>query len=639
VLEREPDWQALPAKTPAKIRELLRQCLQKDARRRPNSIAEVRKTIEHAQRGSKGWQVVAAAVLVLAIAAGAAWVLKPKSEQPLLQMEITPPEGAKFVNTLAPFALSPDGRRIVFLAAGKDGKQMLWLRSIDSSSAAALAGTENAIGPFWSPDSRWVGFSANSHLQKVNVAAGGQPQVICDIEVRSAGTWNSEGVIVFPQGGKPLHRVSAAGGTPAPILSFDAARGEIYQAAPYFLPDGRHLLYLSVGRKGPNLMLASLDGKLNRILIEGATVAVYAPNPRGGGWILYNPRDQLLARPFELDKFEFTGQPSVIADAVDGGRWWSASADGLLAFRHLYAAPNQLTWVSRDGHSINNVGDAGPLSTPRISPDQKTLAFSRQGEQNLDIWTFDLTRNTSARLTFESDFNGAPIWSSNGKRIVYASLRNGAPVFVERPANGIGSETILETQRYADRPTAISSNGRWLVFMEASPLHSIIALRSREDPSKVIRIQDRETERDGSISPEGRWLLYSSVPATRREILVQSVPKEAGGSPDAVGKWQISTAGGSQPAWRADGKEIFYVTLDGMMMAVPVESGENFFRPGTPKPLFQTRLDLDADVRQYDVTPDGQRFLLNQRLPDNPAAPITVVFNWPKLLEKGIAGR
>jgi serine/threonine protein kinase len=646
VLKEEPNWSALPEDTPAPVRELLRRCLAKDRKQRLQAIGDARIAIEEvlsgasqesgapvaASRSRWPW-VVAAAVLVLVIAGGAAWFLKPKPEPPLLQMEITPPEGAKFVNTTNFFALSPDGRRITFVAAGKDGKRMLWLRSIDSSAAAALAGTENADRPFWSPDSRWVGFSANSQLQKVDVVAGGQPQVICDIEGTAAGTWNSEGVIVFGQGVKPLHRVSAAGGIPAPIFAFDAAREETFQGAPYFLPDGRHLVYHSYGRKGGNNMLASLDGKLNRILIEDGEVAIYAPNPRGGGSILYRPGNQLLARPFDVDKLEFAGQPAVIADAVGGGRWWSASAGGLVAFRRSYSAQNQLTWVSRDGHSMSTVGDPGELLAPRISPDQKTLAFTRLGGQNDDIWMLDLARNTTTRFTFDSD-NMSPTWSSDGKSIVYASDRNGVTVLMERPVDGIGSETTLASQEYMDRPTAVSRDGRWLVLVERTPTHSIIALRSREDSSKVVRIQERGLEFDGSISPDGRWLLYSSVPATLREVLVRSVPKQAGGSPDAVGKWQISTAGGSQPVWRADGKEIFYVGPDGTMMATPVESGENFFRPGAPKPLFQTRLNLDAAVRQYDVTADGQRFLLNQRLPDSADAPITVVVNWPKLLQK-----
>jgi Tol biopolymer transport system component len=515
---------------------------------------------------------------------------------------------------------------------------MLWLRSIDSSSAIALAGTENSNGPFWSPDSRWVGFSANSKLQKMDVIAGGQPQVICEIEGRAAGTWNSEGVIVFAQGGKPLHRVSAAGGMPVPILQFESAREEAYQASPYFLPDGRHFVYWSAGGKGDNTMLASLDGKLKGILLPNVGVVTYASDPRGGGSLLYGgARGQLLAQSLDLDKLESRGPPAVIADAVGEARWWSASANGLLAFRHFYRAPNQFTWVSRDGHSINNVGDPGLLYHPRISPDQKTLVFSRQSVQNIDeIWTFDLTRNTSTRFTFESDYNMAPVWSSGGKSIVYASERKGARVFVERSANGIGPETIVVNKERSDFPTAFSHDDRWLVFTEATPLHSMIALRSRQDPSKVVRAQGRGVEVDGSISPDGRWLLDSSIPAARREVLVQSVPKEASGSPNAVGKWQISTEGGSQPVWRADGKEIFYVTPDGMMIAVPVESGANFFRPGAPKPLFQTRLVETSpwNTRQYDVTPDGQRFLLNQRLPDNTDAPITVVFNWPKLLQK-----
>jgi eukaryotic-like serine/threonine-protein kinase len=649
---------------PPQFAHVIERCLKSAPENRWQSASDLKGELEWAgktpltkqstesRKGLRRWiWGVAAGILGLGlVAAGATWFLRPKPEQPLLQVEITPPEGAKLAaDTLAPFALSPDGRHIAFTATGKDGRRMLWLRSINSSAAAALAGTENAEAPFWSPDNRWVGFSANSKLQKVDVLAGGQPQVICDIEGRTAGTWNSEGVIVFGQGAKPLQRVSAAGGTPAPILSFDAARQEIYQAAPYFLPDGHHFLYFSLGRKDINTMLASLDGKLNRILMDGTRAAIYAPNPRGGGSIVYHMRGRLLARQFDLDKLEFTGQPAVIADDAENGRSWSASADGLLAFRRLYAAPSQLTWVSRDGHSLSTAGDPGPLSrsgrhgqasasTPRISPDQRTLTFSRDNEQNDDIWTFDLTRNTSTRFTFEWD-NTSPIWSSDGKSIVYASNRNAAWVLVERPANGIGPETILTSQQYTDRPTAVSHDGLWLVLMESTPLHSVIALRSRRDPSKVIRIQDHGLELDGSISRDGRWLLYSSVPATRREVLVQSVPKEAGGSPDAVGKWQISTAGGSQPAWRADGKEIFHVAPDGMMMATPVESSENFFRPGTPKALFQTRLDIDPEVRQYDVTADGQRFLLNQRLPDNPDSPITVVFNWPKLLEKGTAGR
>jgi Tol biopolymer transport system component len=451
-------------------------------------------------------------------------------------------------------------------------------------------------------------------------------------------------VIVFDQPNKPLQRISADGGTPAPILPLDTARGEASHQAPYFLPDGKHLVYYSFGKKGVSIMLASLDGKLNRMLVEGAAPVTYAPNPRGGGSMIYNVRGQLLARPFDLDKFEFTGPPAVLASGVGGGRWWYPSSNGILAFRHNYGTQYQLVWVSRDGRMLGAVGDPGVLATPRISPDQKMIAFSRNTDQNIDIWTFDLMRNTSARFTFQPGIDCYPIWSADGRSILYGSAPPGTtgPItVVERPANGVGTESVVvKASGNSLAPTAVSRDGRWLTLIEGDALHSVILLRSRDDSSKAIRVQDREQETDGSISPDGRWLLYSSVPVTRREVMVQSVPKEAGGPAAGAGKWQISMAGGSQPMWRTDGKEIFFVAPDGMMMAVPVESGDDFFRPGAPKPLFQTRLEFNPAlvasrfVRQYDVMPDGQRFLLSQHVSDASDSPITVVVNWPKLLQK-----
>jgi Tol biopolymer transport system component/predicted Ser/Thr protein kinase len=650
VIKEEPQWD----KVPRQVEKLLKRCLEKDPQKRLRHIGDVMSLVEDAPAPAAPvaapqitpparpkWPWVAAGLTVLVVAAGAAWVLKPKPEQPLFQMEISPPEGVKFVSPLTPFALSPDGHKLVFVAAGKDGKRMLWLRSIDSETAAALSGTEGAEVPFWSPDSRWVGFSANGKLQKIDVTGGSQPQVICDIEGRAGGTWNQDGVILFDQGTKPIQHVSAAGGTPTSVFPLDASRGEATHLAPYFLPDGQHFLYYSSG-KTVDSKFGSLDGKVNRVILERQSVPTYAPNPRGGGWLVYNARGQLTARPFDPVKGEFTGPSAVIASGVGQGRWWYASTNGIMAFRHSYGSQYQLAWFGRDGHPQGMVGDPGTLNTPRISPDQKTIVFARLSEQNIDVWTFDLTRNTSARFTFEPGLDVSPIWSPDSKNIVYASQRNGASFVVERPANGVGSEVIL-ANKVGDPwyPSGESRDGHWLVFSERSPVHSVIVLRSRDDPNKIVRIQGRENELDASISPDGRWLLYSSAPASRREIIVQSMPQEAGGAASGAGKWQISTEGGSEPMWRADGKEIFYVALDGTMMAVPIESGEGLFRPGAPKPLFQTRLHLldqgqttDFLTRQYDVTSDGQRYLLNQHVTDATDAPITVVVNWPKLLEK-----
>lgn len=470
---------------------------------------------------------------------------------------------------------------------------------------------------------------------------GGQPQVICDIEGRAGGTWNKDGVIVFDQGGKPLQRVSASGGTPTSLFPLDASRGESTHLAPFFLPDGQHLLYYTLG-KTTDSKFASLDGKVNRVIMERQQVPTYARNPRGGGSLIYNVRGQLMARPFNPERGEFLGPAAMIADGVGGARWWWPSTNGLLAFRHSYGTQYQMAWFGRDGHAFGTVGDPGYLSTPRISPDQKTLAFTRSADRNYDIWTYDLARNTPVRFTFEPDPDGYPVWSPDGRTIIYVSIRNGSYFVVERPANGIGQETILG-RKTGDPwyPSAASPDGKWMAFVEASPVHHVILLQARGDPSKIVRIAERGFELDPSFSPDGRWLLYGSVPSARREVLVRSISKETGGPASAIGKWQISTAGGSQPAWRADGKEVFYLAPDGRLMAVPIESGPDFFRPGTPKPLFQTRMDLErgnADaagaLRQYDVTADGQRFLLNQHVADATDAPITVVVNWPKLLQK-----
>jgi eukaryotic-like serine/threonine-protein kinase len=555
VLKEQPDLDAAPAGA----RRILRRCLEKDPKRRLRDIGDAAVELDEilnavpeaatAKHSLPTWARAIVGFLVLALAAGAGWtILRPKPDPPMFQMEIIPPDGVRFLPGLTPFALSPDGHRIAFVAAGRDGKQMLWLRSIDSTAASPVAGTENAEIPFWSPDSRWLGFSANSKLQKIDVVGGSLPQIICDIQGRAGGTWNRDGVIVFDQGDKPLLRVSANGGTPTPILQLDARRGEKYHGGPFFLPDGRHVLYYSASRNGNDLMVASLDGRENRLLIERGGVPLYASNPSGGGAILYNQRGQLIARPFDSNKLEFTGQPAVLADGVFLARWWYASATGLLAFRHTYGTQYQLAWFGRDGKMLASVGAPGRISAPRVSPDQKTVAFWRQGEANSEVWTFDATRNAAAPFTFGPRNSAFPTWSSDGKDLIYTA-GSGPAAVVARPASGVGEETPIAARDGNNKvPTAVTRDGLWLVYTEMSALHGVMSLQSLKDPHKVIHLQDHDRETDGSISPDGRWLLYSSVPAGRREVLVQSVPKEAGGSATAVGKWQISTGGGAQPA-------------------------------------------------------------------------------------------
>jgi Tol biopolymer transport system component/tRNA A-37 threonylcarbamoyl transferase component Bud32 len=641
VVRDEPDLSVLPSDLTA----VVTRCLSKAPRNRWGSMGDVRWALDALPRNPQSPALVRrmrylpwAAAAFFAIAATGAWLWKPRPSQPLLQMEIMAPEGT----TLGPvgvgqLALSPDGRRLAFLATGRDGKSRLWLRPLDSDAAIPLPGTENVtLYPFWSPDSRWVGFHINGKLQKIDVINGGPPQLICEC-FGGVATWNSEGTILFATRDEPIHRVAAAGGKPTPVFGFDSARKETFERGPNFLPDGKHFLYSSFPPWG--VVLASLDGKTRRSLgPSAASPGFYAPGPRGQGWILNVDNGQLYAKPFDPGEGKFTGEAGLVANSVGGGPTWSTSANGVLALRHTHVNQSRLTWFDRAGNQLSTLVESGNLRHPRISPDQRTVAFVRTDERNSDIWLFDVTRNTSTRLTSNLEPDGYPAWSSDG-RIIYVSQRQDERLLVERAANRAAPEKILLRSQAIQGeanglplatklPTGLSPDGRWIIATELTAGGVIIWRIPRMEGLQPIRFGEGS---DGAVSPDGRWLL-SVTALDHPEVFVESVPKEAAG-PGAAGKWQISMAGGGSPIWRADGKEIFYLAPDGTMMAVPVESGDNFFRPLPPKPLFQTRL-RPTRFRDYDVTPDGKHFILNITLADNGNEPITVIVNWPRLLRK-----
>ena len=318
-----------------------------------------------------------------------------------------------------------------------------------------------------------------------------------------------------------------------------------------------------------------------------------------------------------------------IADSVQGGPTFSVSNKGILMFRHIRPSPTQLTWFARDGRPVGVVGEAGTLGRPRISPDQQTVAFSRTTDGNSDVWLLDLARNSTRKFTLEPGADANPVWSADGQRLFYASRRQNEILLVERPANGLGEERIVTQGRAGAAPTpwAASRDGQWLVVAETGVGQSRLALLSLID-GKSVPVTETASASSGSVSPDGRWLLYTLNSSGRSEVFVRTLPKEAGGSA-AAGQWPIAFSGGAEPKWRADGKEIFYLSPEGALMAVPVESGENFFRPGTPRELFQTR-----EASSFDVTADGQRFLVNQRVSDSSDTPVTVILNWPQLLKK-----
>jgi serine/threonine protein kinase len=449
VVKDEPDLSRLPSG----IAALVARCLTKDPRNRWGSMGDVRWALHELPKGPSTAVTPArrrqylpwALAAFVTLAATAIWLWKPKASQPLMHVEITAPEGTTFGPVgWGQVAVSPDGRLLAFIATGKDGKRRLWLRSLESGAAAPLTGTENAgLIPAWSPDSRWLGFTANGKFQKIDVVAGGPPQVICEYAA-GAAAWNSQGTILFGLRDHPLQQVPASGGKPASLFGLDDSRGETWQAGPAFLPDGHHFIYDSAANEG-GFVLASLDGKTRRLLAPVQNGASrYAPSPQGGGWLLYRTNNQLFARPLDPDKGQFTGEAALISDSiVGGGPGFSVSANGVLAFRHMRASLSQLTWFDRAGKQLSMPGESGNLKYPRISPDQTMAAFVRTEAGNPDIWLLDVAQNKSTRFTSDRGRDDFSVWSSDSSRIIYFSQREDEQLLVERPANSTGAETVL----------------------------------------------------------------------------------------------------------------------------------------------------------------------------------------------------
>jgi dipeptidyl aminopeptidase/acylaminoacyl peptidase len=425
------------------------------------------------------------------------------------------------------------------------------------------------------------------------------------------------------------------------VFGFDTAHEETAQQAPFFLPDGRRFLHDST-KKEREYVLASVSGDLHRPLFRtGSSPAQFVPSSSGGGWILYIVGGQLLARPFDPGKGVVTGGSIPVVDRLPLGPSWSASSNGVLAFRRASVELSRFNWAGRDGKFLDTIGAVGVagLSTPRISPDQKAIAFSRTDDNGMShLWLFDAARDTAARLTVESNRDEGPMWSANGAHILYLSVRgalteSASHFLVERPVNGAGPVTEIKIAA-PTRPSGETHDGQ---ILAAGP--GGVVLLSRPDGARRIALIKGLNARESSISPDGRWLMYPSNVEGRTDVFVQPMPQESGGPANAAGKWQISGAGGDYPLWRRDGKEISYIAPDGKMMAVPVESGEGGFRPGKAQALFDSKL-VSGDygyrsvMREYDVSADGQRFLLNQPASDTTEMPITVIVNWPKLLQR-----
>ena len=543
--------------------------------------------------------------------------------------------------------ISPDGRHLAFIGVS-DGVRRVWVRSLDLLEARALAGTEGAQHPFWSPDSRFLGFLADGKLKKIEVA-GGPSQTLCDARVGVGGTWaeasnDGEGVIVFapsPRGN--LLRVSDTGAEPTPATFLDTSAGESTHRYPHFLPDGRNFLYSVWGsRNNRSGNLGSLDSepaqppgsKAGTPLLRDNTPVRYAPpsSQHPKGYLLFARENSLMAREFDADRLEATGQPFAVAGGVRANSSnarpsdFSVSRTGVLAYRSSVGSRRyQLVWFDRTGKRLDAVGEPGPHTALSVSPDKTQIAVSRM-DDNRDIWIHDLKRKVVSRFTFDPDMDFSHTWSADGRYLAFSASRGGSAFDLYlKPTSGAGESELLLDNDNDKGPRDWSHNGRLLLFVEQSPETDwdlwVLPLEGERKP--VPYLQTEFAESLGQFSPDSGWVAYVSNESGREEIYVQPYPADGG-------KWQVSTDGGTQPRWRADGKELFYLTVDNKVMAADIQAGETF-RAGVPRMLFQApevNSILPETIFHYDVADNGRRFLIDVVAEDTGRTPVTIVLDW-----------
>jgi eukaryotic-like serine/threonine-protein kinase len=658
VLERDPaPISAVQLASPAALDRVVKTCLAKDPDERFQSVHDVKvqlkwigeagsqTTIALTPKATRRFveRALAGAALMFALAAvvlGVAYFHRPADTAPSVLSNILPPENLSFVNGVAPsgYALSPDGRRLVFTALSIDGKTSLWMRPLTSITAQELAGTENGFLPFWSPSSQWVGFFADQKMKKVP-ASGGSVQVICEAPIGRGGSWNTKGTIVFaPWILGPLFRVSENGGVPTRVTELDPSTGESTHRWPDFLPDGVHFLYLSrqVSESKPSAVyVGSLDSPSRKKILDGLSEALYA----APGYLVFGRNTILFAQRFDVDSLNVTGDEVPVAADVSVGNnmlrtGFTVSQAGQLVYGSSSGAADlELIVTDRSGKQLSALEPAGNYSVLRLSPDAQRVAATEidVSSGKATIWIQDLKNNLRTRFTFGAGLNSGATWSPDGSQVAWASSRSGAFNIYVKPLTGTAEDKPLHPTPDDERPQSWSPDGRFLVI-DSRPQSrqgnaEIALLPLTEDGKPFSFLNVPYSNYDGQISPDGRWLAYVSNESGRPEIYVTSFPQ-------AKGKWQVSTAGGQNPRWRRDARELFFCRTDGILIAAAVTTGPESFAVGSVTPLSERHGVQNFIGATYDTFPDGQRFILSAVKPAALHAPLTLVTNWPAELKK-----
>ncbi len=655
VLRTEPDWNLLPPTLPPSVRRLLGRCLERDPRQRLRDIGDARLDLEDAmaqpaqcrarprsdavRKGTPGRRWLLWASLPAALAAGvAAGVLFPRGgpARAVVISSLMPPAGAEYYlggKQPGPVSVSPDGTRIAFAARDEAHGVLLWVRNLGSPNAVPLTGTENGSYPFWSPDGRSIGFFADGKLKRVD-AAGGTPLALADAPFGKGGTWSAAGTILFaPSYNSAILRIPAQGGTPRPVTSLDRGHNQNSHRFPWFLPDGRHFLFLArvsgdSGRPANEVMVGSLDGGEPRPLVATDNNAAYA-----SGFLLYTRERVLMARRFDPARLRVEGDESAVASDVavlPGAACavFSVSRTGVLVYdRGTAGELEELVWLDRQGRRTGTLGPPGFYDEPRLSPDGRQVAVDKldatTGRQ--DVWVVDTARGIPTRLTTAESDSMGPVWLPDSRHLVFRTHAGGFLDLFERALGGRGGNTLLLTSDSDKEATSVSPDGRFLAFRSATSATGfdiwMLPLNGNGRPFPFLH--SRFNENNARFSPDGRAVAYVSDESGRNEVYVVSFP-------DAAGKVRVSAEGGRMPDWSGDGKELFFLTADGSaLMAAPVTRRARTSRSARPARLFQVPFRNSV---AYDTW--RGRFLFTAEQDTIQRSPLTLVQGWTGIPDK-----
>ncbi len=649
--DNPPPVSSIAPMTPPALDRLIATCLSKDPEDRLQTAHDVKLQLQWVGEGGsqaglpapvaarrKNREKLAWTLAAVAAAAAVVFVAGFLRRAPRIPAPIfaaIPPPEKTFVESIA---LSPDGRTLAFTASIAGAQPGLWIRDLGSPAAHPVAGAEEASFPFWSPDSRFIGYFTQGSLKKID-PSGGPALTVCEAARGVGGAWNRDGVIVFgPTPTSPLFRVSSSGGKPEPVTRLDASLHVTAHRYPVFLPDGRHFLYMAANLSGNtgdpanSIRVGSLDGKTDKALVAGI-----ASNPAfAAGRVLYLHEGALFAVKIDLARLEAQGEPVPIAQRLNTSSWYgygqfTVSNDLLLSIP-AFAIPSQLAWFDRNGRPAGTVGEPGLWFAPRLSPDGRRIAVGLidLGRNTTDIWLYDVSGGAGTKFVFGSGNNFAPVWAPRGDRLLFGSDRKAKGHRQDlwtKSFDGSAEEVLLESPD-ARTPEDWSPDGKFL------SLDNVPAQGKRNnqlwiaDASGEKKVRPFATEAnfqgDSRFSPDGRWLAYDSDESGRFEVYVRPFPGPGG-------RWQISTAGGSQPHWRRDGKELTFLTPDNKLMAVPLGTSSGF-HAGPPALLFAIHPSLNGSA--YDATGDHQRFLVNTVPDEQGSPPLSLLVHWTRLLEK-----